>query len=213
MLNVGCVQWGYFDETKLNYLPALKGQQFGRYKILPGDVMFTRSGTVGRCAVAQPHQAGWLMTFHLLRARPHPEVCLPGYLRIVFEGARHIRRQTREASIGTTRAGFNTSLLANLDVPLPPLEEQRRIVAAAEGQVTNISEMETEAKKTQRRADRLRQSILKRAFEGRLVPQDPNDEPASALLERIRAERVAKLQAAERVFRRRKTKTPRVEVS
>lgn len=190
VLNVGCVQWGHFDEAKLNFLPPSKAKEFARYEILPGDVMFTRSGTVGRCAVAQPHQTRWLMTFHLLRARPLPEVCLPEYLRIVFEGAGHIRRQTREASIGTTRAGFNTTLLADLAVPLPPLHEQRRIVAVAEGQITNVSELETEALGTLRRADRLRQSILKRAFEGNLVPQNPNDEPASVLLERIRAERV-----------------------
>jgi type I restriction enzyme S subunit len=190
VLNVGCVQWGYFEEAKLNYLPPLKAQQFERYRILPGDVMFTRSGTVGRCAVAQSHQAGWLMTFHLLRARPHPEGCLPGYLRVVFEGAGHVRRQAREASIGTTRAGFNTSLLANLDVPLPPLAEQRRILEAVEGQMTNIKETEAGAERAQRRAERLRQSILKRAFEGKLVPPDPNDEPASVLLERIHTERV-----------------------
>ncbi len=206
VLNVGCVQWGYFEETKLNHLPPLKARQFERYRVLPGDVMFTRSGTVGRCAVARSHQAGWLMTFHLLRARPHPDVCLPEYLRIVFEGASHIQRQAREASIGTTRAGFNTTLLAKLDIPLPPLAEQRRIVAVAEGQITNVSKAEAETRRMLLRADRLRQSILKRAFEGKLVPQDPNDEPASVLLERIRAERAINAVSSSNGSRRRSRK-------
>jgi type I restriction enzyme S subunit len=185
VLNVGCVGWGQFKEEKLDYLPAEKAASFLRYRIEPGDVLFTRSGTVGRCAVARTHQAGWLMTFHLLRARPEPGICLPEYLRIVFEGAAHIRRQTREASIGTTRAGFNTNLLAYLDVPLPPIAEQHRIVGEVERRLSVIDELQAVVEADLRRAERLRQAILKRAFEGRLVPQDPSDEPARVLLERI----------------------------
>lgn len=189
VLNVGCVQWGYFDETKLNYLPAEKATNFARYRILEGDVLFTRSGTVGRSAVAQKHQNNWLMTFHLLRVRASHDICLPEYLQIVFEGAAHIRRQTKDASIGTTRAGFNTRLLAELDVPLPPLEEQNRIVAEVERYLSIIKEQSTTIERNLKRAERLRQSVLKRAFAGQLVPQDPNDEPASELLKRIRRAR------------------------
>lgn len=192
VLNVGCVQWGHIDETKLNFLPQDKAFQFNRYLIKEGDVLFTRSGTVGRCAVAQSRQTGWLMTFHLLRVRVSPEICLPDYLRTVFEGAPHIRRQTKEASIGTTRAGFNTNLLAMLDVPLPPIAEQKRIMVEVERQLSIIQELEATLEANLKRAERLRQSILKRAFEGKLVPQDPNDEPASVLLERIRKEREVK---------------------
>jgi type I restriction enzyme S subunit len=189
VLNVGCVRWGTFDETKLDFMPSHKALAFSRYRIQPGDVLFTRSGTVGRCAVARPHQADWLMTFHLLRARPDQAKCLPEYLRIVFEGAGHIRRQTREASIGTTRAGFNTNLLADLAVPLPPLPEQHRIVAEVERRLSVLDELEATVAANLKRAERLRQAVLKRAFEGKLVPQDPADEPGSALLDRIGAER------------------------
>ena len=131
------------------------------------------------------------MTFHLLRVRTSRERCLPQYLRIVFEGAEHIHRQTREASIGTTRRGFNTRLLAELDVPLPPLAEQHRIVGEVERRLSVVSEMEKQVETALKRGERLRQAILKYAFEGKLVPQDPNDEPASVLLDRIQAERAA----------------------
>ena len=94
-----------------------------------------------------------------------------------------------DASIGTTRAGFNTNLLAGLDVPLPPLSEQARIVEEAEQQLSILVGIDATVGASLKRAERLRQSILKRAFEGKLVPQDPADEPASVLLERIRAER------------------------
>ncbi len=168
VLNVGCVQWGRFVESKLDHLPAEKAAEFERYRIKCGDVLFTRSGTVGRCAVAQPHQDGWLMTFHLLRARANPQKCLPYFLRIVFEGAPHIRRQTREASVGSTRAGFNTNLLGNLAVPLPPLAEQTRIVAEVERRLSVVEELETVVSANLQRAARLRQSILQKAFTGGL---------------------------------------------
>ncbi len=169
VLNVGCVKWGEFDESKLNYLPEEKASEFDRYRIKQGDVLFTRSGTVGRCAVAQAHQDGWLMTFHLLRARTNPKKCLPDYLRTVFEGAPHIIRQTKDASIGSTRAGFNTNLLAELDVPLPPMREQVRIVAAVEQSMERVREMDSTLDAQLLQAGRLRQAVLKRAFEGRLV--------------------------------------------
>ncbi len=73
--------------------------------------------------------------------------------------------------------------------PLPPLAEQHRIVAEVERRLSVIDELGAVVEANLKRAERLRQAILKRAFEGKLVPQDPSDEPASALLERIRAER------------------------
>ena len=190
VLNVGSVRWGAIDESKCNHMPEAKAQAFNRYRVREGDVLFSRSGTVGRCAVARKHHSGFLMTFHLLRVRPDARICLPEYLRLVFEGAPHIKRQTREASIGSTRAGFNTRLLAELDVPLPSLVEQARIVTESSKLLSLVGEVDRAVLNALARSSRLRQSILKRAFEGKLVPQDPNDEPASVLLERIRASAV-----------------------
>ena len=78
-----------------------------------------------------------------------------------------------------------------MPIPLPPLAEQRRIVAEVERRLSVIQQAEAAVKVNLARAERLRQSILKQAFSGKLVPQDPGDEPASALLERIRVEREA----------------------
>ena len=74
----------------------------------------------------------------------------------------------------------------NIRVPLPPVPEQHRIIAEVERRLSVIDELEAVIATNLKRADRLRQAILKRAFEGKLVPQDPTDEPASVLLEQIR---------------------------
>ena len=81
-------------------------------------------------------------------------------------------------------------------VPLPPLAEQRRIVAEVERRLSVIQQAAAAVEASLQRAERLRQSILKRAFTGVLVPQDPDDEPASVLLERIRAQREAEQAAS-----------------
>ena len=96
--------------------------------------------------------------------------------------------------------------IRRIRIPLPPLAEQHRIVDEVERRLSIIDNLETtlEAKLVQ--SGRLRQSILKRAFEGKLVPQDPNDEPASILLERIKQERQAAAAKAPKRGRRRKTK-------
>lgn len=94
------------------------------------------------------------------------------------------------ASGSSAQAHLYISDTKNIPVPLPPLAEQHRIVAEVERRLSVVEELEATVEANLKRAERLRQSILKRAFEGRLVPQDPADEPAGALLERIRSERL-----------------------
>ena len=102
---------------------------------------------------------------------------------------RHFIEENAASSAGQNNVSL--SLIHTIPVPLPPLAEQRRIVAEVERRLSVIQQTEAVVEANLTRAERLRQSILKQAFSGRLVPQDPNDEPASALLERIRAEREA----------------------
>src|SRR5262249_38048008 len=84
-------------------------------------------------------------------------------------------------------------------VPLPPLAEQEQIVSLVEERLSIIHELETTIEKALKQAERQRQSILHQAFTGKLVPQDPNDEPASVLLERIQQERQREQQKIQKV--------------
>jgi type I restriction enzyme S subunit len=103
----------------------------------------------------------------------------------------------------TNFASLNLTTLKSFPLPAPPLDEQRRIVDEIEQQLSVVDAMAAEIDRALKRSAALRRSILKRAFTGRLVPQDPSDEPASVLLERIAAQR-----AAERPTRRRRSIAP-----
>ncbi|MGH9376870.1 MAG: restriction endonuclease subunit S, partial [Terriglobia bacterium] len=98
-------------------------------------------------------------------------------------------RSLRAINQGAAQPNLNTGIVKRIHVPVPPPAEQSRIVAEVERRLSVIEELECTVEANLKRASGLRQAILKRAFEGKLVPQDPSDEPASALLERIRAER------------------------
>ena len=92
---------------------------------------------------------------------------------------------------GVAQKKVSLARFKTVSVPLPPLDEQRRIVAQVEEQLSAVDALRAALERAQRRSGSLHRAILERAFRGELVPQDPSDESASVLLERIRAERAA----------------------
>ena len=90
---------------------------------------------------------------------------------------------------GTTISGVTKKQLSELSFFLPPLNEQKRIVAKIESIFGNIDSIEKQVNDAIRSLNTLKQSVLKLAFEGKLVPQDPSDEPASVLLEKIKLQK------------------------
>lgn len=95
----------------------------------------------------------------------------------------------RSGGAGIGRPNLNAPTIEAIPIPFPSLQEQEIIVLEIERLFLIIDESELALKSEIKRAQSLRQSILKLAFEGKLVAQDPNDEPASVLLERIRVEK------------------------
>jgi type I restriction enzyme S subunit len=100
-----------------------------------------------------------------------------------------VKSEIRGITKGVAQLKVSLERFRGIAVPLPPLAEQQRIVAVVERRFSVVAEVEAAVAANLKRAERLRQAILKRAFEGKLAPQDPSDEPASVLLERIRRER------------------------
>jgi type I restriction modification DNA specificity protein len=95
----------------------------------------------------------------------------------------------RDFGMGSTHTTIYFPEIRALHIALPPVAEQKEIVARVKGALARIKRYETEAACTQQLLDRLEAAIFTQAFRGELAPQDPADEPASVLLERIRNQR------------------------
>lgn len=99
--------------------------------------------------------------------------------------------ETRRVGSGNNQQALNKKAVQSLPFPLPPLAEQTEIVRRVEQLFAFADQLEAKLASAKSRIDHLTQSILAKAFRGELVPQDPNDEPASVLLERIQTQRAA----------------------
>jgi type I restriction enzyme S subunit len=174
----------------------ISSEHFGslaKHRVHAGDLVIAALGERPPRACIIPTSVGLaIVKADCVRFKPNDELALSAYLNCALnsDGTR-----TRTAAIvhGVGRPRLNLSEIKSIALPLPPLAEQHRIVAEVERRLSLMEELEALLKANLKRVERLRQSILKRAFEGKLVAQDPNDEPASALLKRIRDEREAQV--------------------
>jgi type I restriction enzyme S subunit len=171
ILAVGNVQSGQLDleGARVDHVSEAKAADLSDYCVCAGDVLFTRSGTIGRSAVVPRTAEGWLMSYHLLRVRADQHLVNPQYLYFVFSGCEASRRYTDESVIGTTRPGINTQILENLPVPLPPRAEQERIVAKSEELRCTISSARNHLSRVLSILKRFRQAALTAACSGRLT--------------------------------------------
>ncbi len=110
------------------------------------------------------------------------------WMEIWFTSDSGAQDQFCKVMYGAGRPHLSFDQLESTAIPLPPLKEQVEIADVIEVRISKIDAMQAEIDRSLRRAARLRQAILKAAFEGRLVPQNAEDEPASELLARIQAE-------------------------
>lgn len=162
------------------------------YKLDVGDILLIRSNgsisIVGKCALVSEQDINYLYAGYLIKLRPNQVLIASTYL--VNQLAAHSLRKQIEAKAKSTSGvnNINSGEIQSLIVALCGVEEQQKVLTEVETNLSIIDQLDQTITTALQQAEALRQSILKKAFSGQLVPQDPNDEPASVLLERIRAE-------------------------
>lgn len=173
------------------YVRLPKGSEGTRTLIKRGDLLVTITGAnVTKTAIVNVDLEEAYVSQHvgLLRLIEDADSEFIYWFLVAKAGG---RKQLEEFAYGAGKPGLNLTNIREVKLALPSLPEQKEIVARIQEAIDRISSVEEWCKTELTRSAALRQSILKDAFAGRLVPQDPTDEPAAALLARIKETRAA----------------------
>ncbi|MDZ8069389.1 MAG: restriction endonuclease subunit S [Nostoc sp. DedQUE08] len=164
-----------------------KVNELSNYIMYPGDIVMGRRGEMGRCAVITDEERGFLCGSGSLFIRLLPGINPIFYCYLL--GSQRLKNYLSDQSVGTTMQNLNQEIIHNLPVPLCSPIEIQKIIEEVDRRTALITEVENLIEKNLLSSEILKQSILKKAFSGQLVPQGSGDENAAVLLERIREAR------------------------
>lgn len=159
--------------------------------VKPGDVLMNIVGPpLGKVSIVPATYPEWNINQAIARFRAGDEISA-AYLALCLRTDEVLSHAISRAKATAGQFNLTLEICRELPLPVPPAEEQTEIVRRVEQLFAFADQLEAKVASAKSRIDHLTQSILAKAFRGELVPQDPNDEPASVLLERIKAQRAA----------------------
>ena len=177
------VYWNSFELGNLKIMP-FTDSEIEKCTVKKGDLLVCEGGDIGRAAIWQFENEIRIQN-HLHRLRPYDRIYTKFYYYIMYL----YKANGRINGNGIGLQGLSSNALHNIIVPVPPVEEQKRIVDSIDSVLSLIEQIESHKQNLSSQIDNIKSKILDLAIRGKLVPQDSNDEPASVLLERIRAEK------------------------
>jgi type I restriction enzyme S subunit len=193
---VACLRMYNIEDGKIVWKDIkrmiLSEEEFEKFLLKPNDILINRVNSrelVGKSAVIQNTIESSVYESKNIRMRLKNKVVSSHFVHywMHFFSSRYFNINAQQV-VGM--ASINQTQISNMPIPLTTLEEQQKIVETINEAYSYIDKIEGTIEKNLLIVNQFRNSVLKKAFEGKLVPQDPNDEPASVLLERIKAQRV-----------------------
>jgi type I restriction enzyme, S subunit len=187
-VDTNCIKPGRIVYEKVRYVDEATFMDRNiRMKPQENDVLFSREGALLGVALTVPPKIEMCLGQRMMVFRLNSCIEAKYYEHVLNSAI--FRAQYASEITGTASPHLNIRDTCTFVIPLSSLAEQQQIVAEVEQRLSIVTQLEATVNANLKRVERLRQSILKEAFAGRLVPQDPSDEPASMLLERIHKER------------------------
>lgn len=184
------IRSGNYGGVYTKYVTQEKAEALSAHSIAAGDVLITKMGEPpGDADVYPEDQSPAIITADCIKVRCWTGLMHPGFLKTVINsyiGQRQIGPMTQ----GVAQKKVSLGRFTSLAVPIPSIQEQDQLMELVSMANIEAVEQEVAIEISLKQSAAQRKNILRAAFSGQLVPQDPNDEPASVLLERIRAERV-----------------------
>jgi type I restriction enzyme S subunit len=190
ILRISAVRPGVLDTTDHRYL-STDERDAKLYELRKGDLLFTRyNGSleyVGVCAMVSEDLPAYVYPDKLIRVRAKAAVALPKFIELASAAAEARSQIEGYVKSSAGQKGISGGNLKSLRIAVPSIEEQTEIVRRIDTLFAFADRLEARLQTAQTAANRITPSLLAKAFRGELVPQDPNDEPASELLKRLAA--------------------------
>lgn len=178
-----------FSADDARYVEITKAAELHQHLARPGDVLITKMGDPpGDSCVFPPNAAPAIITADCIKLTPHADLAVSNYLNFCIR-SEQVQSQFKGITAGVAQQKVSLERFRQLALPIAPLAEQAEIVRRIESAFAKIDHIAADAALASKLLTRLDQAILTKAFRGELVPQDPIDEPAEALLDRIKAAR------------------------
>lgn len=209
ILRISANRSGRVDLEDHRFIPDGE-EKYVQFLLKEGDLLFTRYNgnvdLVGVCGKVRCLEENILYPDKLMRVRVNLDFCDTNFLEYIFQTGDIRDYLVSKSKTSAGQNGLSGTDLKLTPIPLPPLEEQKEIVRQVDKLFALADKVEVHYLKAKAKVDKLSQSVLAKAFRGELVPQDPNDEPAEKLLERILEEK-AKLVGSKQLSGGRKKKS------
>jgi type I restriction enzyme, S subunit len=187
-----------FEDNDARYVDESKAAELHQHVASPGDVLITKMGDPPGDSSLFPMDAEpAIITADCIKLTPHDQLATARYLNFAIR-SEIVQSQFKAITAGVAQQKVSLDRFRQLALPIAPLEEQAEIVRRIESAFGWLDRMAADHAAAARLLPKLDAAILSKAFRGELVPQDPNDEPASVLLDRIKAMREAAVKATVR---------------
>ena len=168
MLGIENIGRGQFVDGNKIYVTAEKAEELKAFSLRAGDIIISRSGTVGEICAVPERAEGSLLSTNLMRVSLDNTMIRSDYFIALFQSKGIVLDQIKELCKGSTRDFINQTILKHIVFPVPSMEKQEEIVSIIEARMSVCDSIEQTVDIALQQAEAMRQSILKEAFEGKL---------------------------------------------